>query len=106
MNKTHCTYGGDREEALITYLYSEGDQELRAAFDSHVAACEPCTQELAALRGVQAQLDKWAPPELAASRRPGSDRPMPWWRQIPAWAQVAAALLFLGVSASIANLEV
>jgi hypothetical protein len=29
-----------------------------------------------------------------------------WWRQIPAWAQVAAALLFLGVSASIANLDV
>ena len=29
-----------------------------------------------------------------------------WWRDIPAWAQVAAALLFLGVSAGLANLDV
>jgi hypothetical protein len=29
-----------------------------------------------------------------------------WWREIPAWAQVAAALLFLGVSAGVANLDV
>jgi anti-sigma factor RsiW len=29
-----------------------------------------------------------------------------WWREMPAWAQVAAALLVLGVSAGIANLDV
>jgi len=29
-----------------------------------------------------------------------------WWRDVPAWAQVAAALLILGVSAGIANLDV
>ncbi len=29
-----------------------------------------------------------------------------WWQEVPAWAQVAAALLFLGVSAGIANLDV
>jgi hypothetical protein len=32
--------------------------------------------------------------------------PRSWWHQVPVWAQVAAAMLVLGVSASIANLEV
>ena len=46
-----------------------------------------------------------------ASRNPQSaiavrDPQSQWWREIPAWAQVAAALLFLGVSAGIANLDV
>jgi hypothetical protein len=30
----------------------------------------------------------------------------PRWRALPAWAQVAAALLFLGVSAGVANLDI
>ena len=57
----------------------------------------------------------WSPPEpkLATSHRivdgssPVARSAIPrWWREIPAWAQVAAALLFLGVSAGIANLDV
>ncbi len=104
-----CGYPGDRDEALVTYLYDPGDADAaRAAFEAHLTTCVRCREDLAALRGVRVQLGRWMPPEpsftvpshkLQVTRRP-------WWREIPAWAQVAAALLFLGVSAGIANLDV
>jgi hypothetical protein len=73
---------------------------------------------------VRSQLARWSPPEfasgvqalVAASRDPQSlDEPTPAphpaaarssWRDIPAWAQVAAAMLIVGASAGIANLNV
>jgi hypothetical protein len=143
MTDTYCGYQGDREEALIAFLYDEpaGDRAARARFEAHMAACAQCTEELAALRGVQLQLGRWAPPEPSyltinreaalvgpqaanppsANPRSGLREPQAalssskgairnpqsgWWREIPAWAQVAAALLFLGVSAGVANLDV
>jgi hypothetical protein len=107
MNTSNCTYTGDRDEALITYLYGEDERDRAglAPFESHLATCAACTTEIQALRGVRAQLGKWAPPEPIGLQSAGT-RPSPWWRQIPAWAQVAAALLFLGTAAGIANLDV
>ncbi len=119
MTETLCTFIGDRDEILIAYLYDDIDPIERAAFDAHLASCGRCRADLAGLRGVRADLAQWAPPEAAfavASRKsqvfsqssvtslqPPATR---WWREIPAWAQVAAALLFLGVSAGLANLDV
>jgi len=113
MTDSFCGYQGDREEALIAVLYDDGgDAREQAVFEGHLSTCARCRDELAALRGVRAQLARWAPPEPAfgiTSGDPQSAIGSPqshWWRQIPAWAQVAAALLFLGVSAGIANLDV
>jgi len=109
-----CGYDGDREEALIACLYDDGTNvPERALFEAHLFVCARCRDELAGLRGVRSQLARWAPPEPAldtirnpppAIRNPQAATS--WWRQLPAWAQVAAALLFLGVSAAIANLDV
>jgi anti-sigma factor RsiW len=115
-----CAYPGDRDETLIAYLYGEVDPALRATFDAHLMTCARCRSELAGLRGVRTRLAQWAPPEPSfavvsrqssvTSQQPSVDSPgrHPWknLREIPAWAQVAAALLFLGVSAGIANLDV
>jgi hypothetical protein len=118
MTDSFCGYDGNREEALMACLYDDGsDAPERAVFAAHLAACERCRDELASLRGVRAELSHWAPPEPAFSlsidnspsaiRNPQSAMaPSAWWRQMPAWAQVAAALLFLGVSAAMANLDV
>jgi hypothetical protein len=126
MTDSFCGYHGDRDEALIAFLYDEGGADAKegGVFAAHLAACDRCRDELAALRGVRTQLARWAPPEPAfsalsanpqstihnpqsAARSPQSALGDPqWWRQIPAWAQVAAALLFLGLSAGIANLHV
>jgi hypothetical protein len=109
MTQLQCTYPGDREDALIAYLYGNGDGDAagRAAFEAHVAACAQCGDEMAALRGVRTQLARWSPPEpvFAQSNLPSAISNQPWWRIIPAWAQVVAALLFLGVAAGIANLD-
>jgi len=110
MTDINCTYTGDRDEILVAYLYDEIDPAERAVFDAHVRTCARCRTELAALGGVRERLARWNPPEPAFNfngrQAVDSRADVRWWRQIPAWAQVAAALLFLGVSAGIANLDV
>jgi len=106
MTDTTCTYTGNRDDALIAYLYEEIDPVIHAAFDAHLASCARCRTDLADLRGVRAGLAQWAPPE-PAFKVPSLQSPVTSrWREIPAWAQVAAALLVLGVSAGIANVNV
>jgi len=117
MIDTVCTYEG-RDDQLIAYLYDDIGPADRAAFTAHLSVCGRCTRELAALRGVRATLSAWAPPEPAlagAEARPmtpasrGSSpepRASRSWHDVPAWAQVVAALLVLGVSMGIANVEV
>ena len=135
MTEFMCRYAGDRDGALIAFLYDdvEGETPERARFEAHVQTCERCRDELALLRGVRMQLAQWAPPEPGfAIANPRSIAGLPsagslqsvadrqgataesalrnpqsrGWRELPAWAQVAAALLFLGVSAGVANLDV
>jgi hypothetical protein len=135
MTESMCRYTGDRDGALIAFLYDDAESEMpeRARFEAHLQTCDRCRDELVLLRGVRMQLAQWAPPEpgfaianprpiakrqSAGSLRTVADRQgavadtafrnpqSPRWREVPAWAQVAAALLFLGVSAGIANLDV
>jgi hypothetical protein len=112
MTESFCGYPGDRDEALIAFLYDDGgDVHERTLFEAHLMTCLGCRDELDALRGVRAQLGKWAPPEpsfalISHQSSVISPGHQSQWRQIPAWAQVAAALLVLGVSAGIANLDV
>ena len=115
-----CGYTDHRDETLVAYLYDDIDPAARASFDAHVAVCERCRSELADLGGVRQRLAAWAPPTFVvaghessvasrashASLAASATSRQTWWREIPAWAQVAAALLFLGVSAGIANLDV
>ena len=107
-----CGYPGDREAALVAYLYDETTPEERAAFDAHLASCAQCRTELAAFAGVRQQLAHWSPPTFVAPSHAAAAFPAAptrrrfSWREMPAWTQVAAAMLVLGVSAGIANLEV
>jgi hypothetical protein len=115
MTDISCTYGEGRDEAIVALLYddeTDGSPAERARFEAHVQTCASCRAEVAALRGVRTQLARWSPPEPTfAAVNPQANQQLAfsnqhWWRSIPAWAQVAAALLFLGVSAGIANLDV
>lgn len=120
MTENICRYSGDRDQAIVSYLYGDDggfDLAERAAFDAHLATCDRCRTELAAFDDVRASLGLWSPPRLPSETHSwgpplgGSIRLKPdptgvWWREIPAWAQVAAAMLCLGVGAGIANLQV
>jgi hypothetical protein len=112
-----CGYTADRDETLVAYLYGEIYPAQRAAFEAHIATCYRCRNELVEMQGLRERLQDWQAPETrpigrdlhnqtpedTPSRRISRWRPL---QQIPAWAQVAAALLVFGVSAGIANLTV
>jgi putative zinc finger protein len=113
-----CGYTAERDETLIGYLYGEIEASQRAAFEAHTATCERCRKELADLAGVRASLQDWTAPEAT---RPVVHDPVPsarvvpirppagiWAaiRDIPVWAQAAAAVLVLAASAGMANLDV
>ena len=112
MNKISCLYP-DRDAVLVAYLYDDIDAAGRVAFDTHLTTCLPCRSEVADMRGVRSTLAQWAPPEPARTFSPQSPvtslqstASQTWWHTVPVWAQLAAAMLVLGVSASVANLDV
>lgn len=110
MTDISCNYGDGRDEAIVAWLYDDtgGSPAERARFETHLQTCARCRAEVGALRGVRVQLARWSPPEPLnlQSHLQSAICNLQWWRRIPAWAQAAAALLFLGVSAGIANLDV
>ena len=118
MTELSCSYGDDRDEVIVAFLYDDPDASLaeRSRFETHLLTCARCQTDVAALRGVRAQLARWSPPEPTFGTGNPHSNPQfnpqsaihnpQWWSAIPVWAQVAAALLFLGVSAGIANLDV
>jgi anti-sigma factor RsiW len=117
MNDILCGYRGDRESALMAYLYDESTPDERAQFEGHLATCARCRTELAAFGSVRQKLAAWAPPAFAPLAREAFGQAPPTKidarldasrsiLSIPAWAQVAAAMLFVGVAAGIANLDV
>ena len=62
MTEKVCSYPGDRDEALVTYLYDGGDADAsRAMFEAHLMTCAQCSEDLAALRSVRTQLGRWHP---------------------------------------------
>jgi hypothetical protein len=109
---TFCTYGDDRGDRLVAYLYDDLSSDERTAIQMHLADCALCREELTALGAVRTELGRWAPPEparaLAFSPRSHRVGAGAWARlsDIPVWAQTAAALLFVGIGAAVANLNV
>jgi hypothetical protein len=117
MSEVMCRYEGDREQAIVSYLYDEWDQDERAAFEAHLTACARCRTDVKAFKAVRAELRAWTPSVLQA---PGSglqapDGPPAFGLQppasrlrfaIPAWLQAVAAVFLIGVAAGAANLDV
>jgi hypothetical protein len=112
MSEKACTYNGNREEALVAFLYNDMAPDERRVFEAHTGTCLVCRSELAALGAIRATLQEWTPPDIVHTRlakeAATTGRPGLWssLRKVPTWAQVAAAALVLGVAAGMANLEV
>jgi len=100
-------------DVLMSYLYQEGDPLERQAFAAHLAGCEACAAEVSAMTAVRGGLAGWAPPETVLDfrivrERESRPRRFAWLAipQLPAWAQLAAASLVVGVAVGISGLEV
>ncbi len=99
----------DDKSLLASYLYDECTPAEREAFEDHLARCPACAAEVNELRGVRRSLREWAPPEHALGFRVVREEVRPrrsLWPAVPAWAQLAAAVLVVAVGAAIANLDV
>jgi len=99
------------KELLVGYLYDELAKPQRLAFETHLAACQECRDELSDLRTTRTRLAEWAPPEPELAfqivRRDAPRPPAPArFRISPAWGLAAAAVLLLAVASAIANVEV
>lgn len=125
MSDTFCGYDGRRDEMIVAYVYGELAMPERTVFMRHLSRCAACRYEIEALGDVRAELAAWSPPEIGevVNRRLAGERGGPTvgspaapappdaaarrpWREIPAWAQYAAAILLVGVAAGVANLDV
>lgn len=90
-------------EALVAYLYDECEPSERESIAAHVALCASCAEEIQSLRDTRAHLGAWAPPAMPLGfqitriedSQPATVlRPAAFWsRPLPAWAQVAAAVV-------------
>ena len=105
-----CGDGG----ALVAYLYGEDAPAQRDAVAAHLHGCESCARQVDDLRWTRRSLDAWTvppaalgfqiaePPDEAGAMLESATVPAPWWRApLPAWAQVAAAVLVFGAGLSI-----
>jgi anti-sigma factor RsiW len=107
------------KETLVAYLYGEVDADVRREVERHLRTCAACARETQELQGVRQDLQLWMPPEAelgftivqqaADTRRPAPLLTSSRWASLhglPAWAQVAAAALFIAAGAAIANVQV
>jgi anti-sigma factor RsiW len=107
------TFRCDDKEMFVAYLYGEIDIDGRREVERHIRTCGACAHEAEVLQGVREDLASWQPPEpdlgFVIVQKPATVlRPGRWARlgSMPAWAQAAAAVLVLGLGASIANVQV
>jgi hypothetical protein len=106
MNK-HIT---DDQDALLDYLYEEGDPADRLRIAHHLQDCANCSVAVLELQSVRGMLSEWTPPASTLSFRIVSDEVetsaqphVPWWKPGGlSWAQAAVAviLFFSGMAVS------
>lgn len=93
--------------ALIGLLYDDCDADERAAIRAHLAICAACADEFEALTATREQLVAWTPPETQLGFQVTGGQPSfaprgTWWqRPLPAWAQLAAAVVIFGLGLGI-----
>ncbi len=97
------------KDTLVACLYDEATPAERERFETHLAGCAACRDELDALTRVRADLTFWQAPEPSVPVRLVADvpPPSPWaWIRTPAFGLAAAAMLVVGFAAGLARIEV
>lgn len=113
----------DNHDALLDYLYEEGDPAERLKIAEHLQECAPCSIAVLEFQNIRGMLRDWTPPaaELGfrivrdAGTQPGAntdDRTRSWpsWGWIPSmhqprWVQAAAAVLLFAAGMAVSQIQ-
>ena len=116
----------DNQDALLDYLYEEGDPAERLKIARHLQECAACSVAVLELQSVRGMLSQWTPPASELGFRIVQDGPeaprttvhpearsgWAWWGRTTrqgglGWLQAAAALLLFvaGMAASQVRME-
>jgi hypothetical protein len=105
---THIT---ENHEALLDYLYDEGDPAERIRIAQHLHECAPCSVAVLEMQSVRGLLKEWTPPtpELGFKVVQSPAAPArPTWRlgaAWPTWAQAAAAAVLFVAGMAVSQLQ-
>ena len=102
--------GGLERDALVAWLYDEGEPEEQERVAAHLAECGRCAAEAESFRSLRGALEAWDVPAPASGIRVVSARDArrgPWSQFVlrPAWGLAAAAGVLLGVGLAVAGVE-
>jgi hypothetical protein len=110
----------ENQDALLDYLYEEGNPAERLAIAKHLQECAACAVAVLEFQNVRGMLRDWTPPAAdlgfrivqAAGQLP-SVSPDPrarggWWRGAAAmpWLQAAAAVLLFAAGMAVSQFHV
>lgn len=99
----------DNQDALLDYLYGEGDAADRLKIATHLQECAPCSVAVLEFRTVRGMLSAWNPPaaklgfRIVQDRDPAVPPPHYAWR---GWAQAAAAIALFIAGMAVSQLNV
>ena len=102
----------DNQEALLDYLYEEGDPAERVKVAQHLQQCAPCSVAVLELQSVRGLLAEWTPPDaplgfkVVQSDAPAVQAPVPQGSRNLFWAQAAAAVLLFAAGMGASQLRV
>jgi hypothetical protein len=106
----------ENHEALLDYLYEEGDPAERIKVARHLQECAPCSVAVLEMQSVRGLLREWTPPPATLGFKvvqsepalPGPGAASRLWRlgaAWPAWAQAAAAALLFVAGMAVSQLQ-
>ena len=106
----------DNHDALLDYLYEEGDPADRLKIARHLQTCATCSVAVLEFQTVRGMLSEWRPPASQLGFRIVQDQPLQsptprhaWWApssRLGAWAQAAAAVLLFAAGVAVSQLDV
>ena len=107
----------DNHEALLDYLYEEGDPAERLKIARHLQDCAACSVAVLEFQNVRGMLRDWRPPaaelgfrivrdagEAPARAGAGERAHAGWWRPQASWIRAAAAVLVFAAGMAVSQL--
>jgi anti-sigma factor RsiW len=106
------THIADNHDALLDYLYEEGDPAERLKIAEHLQECAACSIAVLEFQSVRGMLSQWAPPASELGFKIVQDAPAPprraFWApaRVSTFAQLAAGILLFVAGVAVSQVRV